>query len=253
MTQKKILIVEDETVNAMDIEDTLGRNGYLVAGVASNGVDAIRIAKDTYPDLILMDIRIEGSMDGIEVANHINLYYEIPIIFLTAYSDDLTISRAVKAKSFSFLLKPFNERELISNIEMAINKNLSFQKSMAAQRIMESMFDLMSECILSTDADGIILRINPATEKMTTFKREDVAGMSFREIISIPPEHTEMLAALVSKAQRSGDTLVYWPYPVSILSRSGEMTPMDLTLNLLMLPNSTLSEIIYILVPKKQG
>jgi PAS domain S-box-containing protein len=252
MTKKKILIVEDETVNAMDIEDTLGRNGYQVAGVASNGVDAIRIAKETYPDLILMDIRIEGSMDGIEVANHINLYYEIPVIFLTAYSDDLTISRAVKAKSFSFLLKPFNERELISNIEMAINKNLSFQKSMAAQRIMESMFDLMSECIISTDAEGNILRINPATEKMTAFKREDIAGIPFREIFSIPQDQREMLAALVREAQSSGDTVVYWPYPVSVQARNGEMIPMGLTLNLLMLPNSTLSEIIYILVPKKQ-
>jgi PAS domain S-box-containing protein len=251
MTKKKILIVEDETVNAMDIEDTLSRNGYDIAGVASNGVDAIRIAKETYPDLILMDIRIEGSMDGIEVANHINLYYEIPVIFLTAYSDDLTISRAIKAKSFSFLLKPFNERELLSNIEMAINKNLAFQKSMAAQRIMGSMFDLMSECIISTDAEGIVLRINPATEKWTTFKREDVTGISFREIISIPPEHREMLATLVRESQISGDTVVYWPYPVSILSRTGEMTPMNLTLNLLMLPNRTLSEIIYILVPKK--
>lgn len=252
MTQKKILIVEDETVNAMDIEDTLGRNGYQIAGVASNGVDAIRIAKETYPDLILMDIRIEGSMDGIEVANHINMYYEIPIIFLTAYSDDLTISRAIKAKSFSFLLKPFNERELISNIEMAINKNVSFQKSMAAQRIMESMFDLMSECIISTDAEGNISRINPATERMTTIRREDITGLQFQEVISIPPEHREMLAALVSNAKNSGDAVVYWPYPVSVLSRTGEMIPMDLTLNLLMLPNSELSGIIYILVPKKR-
>lgn len=251
MTKKKILIVEDETVSAMDIEDTLSRNGYDIAGVASNGVDAIRIAKDTYPDLILMDIRIEGSMDGIEVANHINLYYEIPIIFLTAYSDDLTISRAVKAKSFSFLLKPFNERELLSNIEMAINKNLSFQKSMAAQRIMGSMFDLMSECIISTDAFGNILRINPATEKMTSLKREDVAGIPLREIISIPPEHTEMLATLVSQAQSSGESVVYWPYPVSVQSPDGETKSMNLTLNLLMLPNRALSEVIYILVPKK--
>lgn len=252
MTKKKILIVEDETVSAMDIEDTLGRNGYLVAGVASNGVDAIRIAKEEYPDLILMDIRIEGSMDGIEVANHINLYYEIPIIFLTAYSDDLTISRVVKAKSFSFLLKPFNERELLSNIELAINRNLSYQKSMAAQRIMGSMFDLMSECIISTDVEGNILRINPATEKMTTLKREDVTGIPVREIISIPPEQNEMLGALVMQAQNSGETVVYWPYPVSLMSHTGEMAQMNLTLNLLLLQNRTLSEIIYILVPRKQ-
>ena len=86
----KILIVEDEAVTAMELEETLSRRGYEVVGTAANGPDALRIAKERWPDLILMDIRLQGPMDGIETADQINLFYEIPVIFLTAYSDDLT-------------------------------------------------------------------------------------------------------------------------------------------------------------------
>ena len=116
MTVKRILIVEDEAIVAMQLEASLKHMGYEVVGVASRGNDAIRVAKDTWPDLILMDIRLEGSMDGIDTANAINMYHSIPVIFLTAYSDDTTISRVIKTKSYGFMTKPFNEREPYSNI-----------------------------------------------------------------------------------------------------------------------------------------
>ena len=117
MTGSRILIVEDEAITAMELEETLKKRGYDVVGTAANGGTAIRIAKEKWPDLILMDIRIEGKIDGIETANQIGLSHDIPIIFLTAYSDDVTLARAIKTKSHSFMLKPFNEKELYSNIE----------------------------------------------------------------------------------------------------------------------------------------
>jgi PAS domain S-box-containing protein len=247
MTKKKILIVEDEIVTAMDIEDTLTRHGYEIAGTATNGADAIRIAKEIQPDLILMDIRIEGQIDGVEVANEIGLFYEIPIIFLTAYSDDLTISRVIKTKSFSFLLKPFNERELSSNIEMAINKNQAYQKSMAIQRIMESMFDLIAEGIISVDDKGMILRVNSATERMMGITREEVAGKPFWDTIPLECEHKEILATFIEEAKKSGESIVHWPYPVMIRALNGEKVVAGLTIELLMLQNNTVNELIYIL------
>ena len=253
MTKRKILIVEDETISAMDIEDTLSRNGYDIAGIASNGTEAIRIAKELYPDLILMDIRIEGDMDGIEVANHINQYFEIPVIFLTAYSDDLTISRAVKAKSFSFLLKPFNERELLSNIEMAINKNLAYQKSLAVQRIMGSMHDLMSEYIITTDPLGNIIRINSATEQVTGIKREELSGKKIWTELPFQCEFPDILNSLIDQAVLKGEETVYWPYPATLRLKNGDLVQLDLSVNLLVLPNRQLSEIIYIFTPKKQN
>ena len=250
MIKKKILIVEDEIVTAMDIEDTLKRHGYEIAGVATNGADAIRIAKEKLPDLILMDIRIEGQMDGVEVANEIGLFYEIPVIFLTAYSDDLTISRVIKTKSFSFLQKPFNERELSSNIEMAINKNQAFQKSMAIQRIMGSMFDIITEGIISVDDNGIVLRINSAIERITGLKREEVVGRPFWDTIPLECEHKEILATFIEEAKKTGETIVHWPYPVIIRALNGETVVAGLTIELLMLQNHTVNEMIYILSRK---
>jgi PAS domain S-box-containing protein len=247
MTKKKILIVEDEIVTAMDIEDTLTRHGYEIAGVATNGADAIRIAREKLPDLILMDIRIEGQIDGVEVANEIGLFYEVPIIFLTAYSDDLTISRVIKTKSFSFLLKPFNERELSSNIEMAINKNQVYQKSMAIQRIMGSMFDLIAEGIITVDNKGLIIRINSAIERITGLKREEVAGRPFWETIPLECENKEILDTFIEEAQKNGQTIVHWPYPVMIRASNGEKVVAGLTIELLMLQNNTVNELIYIL------
>jgi len=251
MSQKKILIVEDEAVTAMELEETLKKRGFEVVGTATNGNDALRIAKERWPDLILMDIRIQGPIDGIETADQINIFYDIPVIFLTAYSDDLTVSRAIKTKSYSFLLKPFNEKELISNIEMAINKHRSFARSLAAQRIMTSMFDLVSECIVTTDCDGNIRRINATLERLTGLNRDDVTGKPFWDTIPVQCTNREQLAGLVRHAQETGETSVHWPYPVTL--QQGDGTPQSFSLNceLLMCAHTGLFEIMYIFSPEK--
>ncbi len=120
---KKILIVEDEAVNSIVLEKTLHELGYDVAGNAFDAEEAIAMARDEKPDLILMDIRIQGEKDGIEAAKEIYALYNIPIIYLTAHSDDETIKRAVESGPFGYLIKPFKEKELYSNIEMTIHKH----------------------------------------------------------------------------------------------------------------------------------
>lgn len=123
MPQARILIVEDEGLIAADIEDRLTRLGYQVDGWASTGEEAIKNIDACLPDLILMDIMLRGNLDGIAVAEHVHHHYQIPVIFLTAYSDETMIERAKRAEPFAFLLKPFNERELRSNIEMTLYKH----------------------------------------------------------------------------------------------------------------------------------
>lgn len=128
MSGKKILVVEDEVMVAMTLEDTLEALGYEVAGTADNGRDAIRLAEEKKPDLILMDIRIRGDLDGIETADRIAETMDIPVVFLTAHSDEQTLMRALKTQPYGFLIKPFRERELYSNIEMAIHKHRVLKK-----------------------------------------------------------------------------------------------------------------------------
>ncbi|MFA7694348.1 MAG: response regulator [Methanoregula sp.] len=251
MSQKKILIVEDEAVTAMELEETLKRRGFEVVGTATNGNDALRIAKERWPDLILMDIRIQGPMDGIETADQINIFYDIPVIFLTAYSDDLTISRAIKTKSYSFLLKPFNEKALFSNIEMAINKHRTFAKSLAVQRIVTSMFDLVSDYIVSTDREGNIRRVNATLERATGLNRDDVTGKPFWDTIPIQCTNREQLAGLIRHAQETGETSVHWPYPLILQQSDGMPLSVSLTCELMMCAKTGLFEIMYIFTPEK--
>jgi CheY-like chemotaxis protein len=125
--KRRILIVEDEAVTSVMLEKTLKELGYEVVGSAFDGIEAINLARDKRPDIVLMDIRIQGDMDGIETAKRIYQQYKIPIIYLTAHSDDDTIRRAVESGPFGYLIKPFKERELYSNIEMVAHKHKLYQ------------------------------------------------------------------------------------------------------------------------------
>ncbi|PKL60202.1 MAG: response regulator, partial [Methanomicrobiales archaeon HGW-Methanomicrobiales-4] len=105
--KRRILIVEDEAVTSVMLEKTLKELGYEVVGSAFDGAEAINLAREKKPEIILMDIRIQGEMDGIETAKRIYQQYNIPSIYLTAHSDDETIKRAVESGPFGYLIKPF--------------------------------------------------------------------------------------------------------------------------------------------------
>jgi len=123
MPEKRIMIVEDETIVAMTLEDALRNMGYAVIGPVSTADEAVRLAGSETPDLILMDIRIKGERDGISAAEEINEKHTIPIVYLTAHGDDKTLERAMKTQPYGYLIKPFRDRELHSTIEIALYKH----------------------------------------------------------------------------------------------------------------------------------
>lgn len=123
MAKAKILIVEDESIVAKDIQNSLKNLGYNVPTIVSSGDKAIKEVEDSKPDLILMDIILKGDMDGIEAANIIRENYNIPVIFLTANADDKTVSKARIAEPYGYIIKPFREKELQTTIEMALYKH----------------------------------------------------------------------------------------------------------------------------------
>ncbi|WP_292465713.1 response regulator [Methanolobus sp.] len=120
MDNAKILVVEDENVVALEIKKRLTRLGYVVPSVAASGKEAISKAKGFLPDLILMDIRLKGEMDGIEAAQEIWTQLGIPVIYLTAHSDDETLKRAKQTNPYGYVLKPFEEEDLRAVIEVAL-------------------------------------------------------------------------------------------------------------------------------------
>ena len=120
MLKASILIVEDEQVVALDLRSSLENAGYRVVGQTGRGEDAVQQAAALHPDLVLMDIGLKGDMDGIEAAALIRTQLHLPVIFLTAFADEATVRRARPAEPYGYVLKPFDERELASNIEMAL-------------------------------------------------------------------------------------------------------------------------------------
>jgi CheY-like chemotaxis protein len=123
MAKTKILVVEDEALVAEEIKGRLTRLGYDIPGTASSGKEAIQKAADMKPDLVLMDIRLKGDMDGLKAAEKIHDRSHIPVIYLTAYSDEDTLRRAKITEPYGYILKPFKERELHIAIEMALFKH----------------------------------------------------------------------------------------------------------------------------------
>lgn len=123
MAKSKILIVEDESIVAKDIQNSLKKLGYLVPTIVSSGEKAIEEIEENRPELVLMDIMLKGQMTGIESANVIRDRFQIPVIFLTAYADDNTISQAKIAEPYGYIIKPFKEKELQTTIEMALYKH----------------------------------------------------------------------------------------------------------------------------------
>jgi CheY-like chemotaxis protein len=130
MKNRKLLIVEDEGIVAMDLANRLRGMGYTVAAVAASGEKAIRATEETSPGLILMDIRLKGDMDGIEAAGQIQARFDIPVIFLTAMADVDTVRKAEQTAAYcGYVLKPFNEEELQAAIKRALSQHQAQRKS----------------------------------------------------------------------------------------------------------------------------
>ncbi len=123
MTKTQILIVEDELIVAKDLRLTLINLGYDVIAIASTGERAIEIAESKLPDIILMDIMLAGKIDGITTAEQIHMRQDIPVIYITAYSDETLLQRVKQSMSFGYIIKPFNERDIYSNIEIGLYRH----------------------------------------------------------------------------------------------------------------------------------
>jgi len=122
MNNTKILIVEDETIVALDIKNTIMKLGFQVTNTVTNNTDTINSIKEDMPDIILMDINLENSKSGIETAYDVKKIKDIPIIYLTAYSDDKTITKAIETNPIGYLSKPFKREELKSTIMLGLYK-----------------------------------------------------------------------------------------------------------------------------------
>jgi DNA-binding LytR/AlgR family response regulator len=163
MSKINILVVEDESIVSKDIQHSLNKLGYNVVGAASTGEKALELARSERPDIVLMDIMLKGQMNGIDTAEIIRSEMAIPVVFLTAYADESTLSKAKVTEPYGYIIKPFKEIDLHTSIEMAIYKH-SKEQEIIRER------DLLYSIVESKDssADFIFVKSNSKLVKLKT-------------------------------------------------------------------------------------
>lgn len=191
MSSVKILVVEDESIVAMDLKHRLENMNYTVLAVVSSGEEAVEKAAIMLPDLILMDIVLIGEMDGIQAAQIIKDDYNIPVLYLTAYSDEKTLKRAKITGPFGYIIKPFEDRELHSAIEIALYKHEMEKKLRANEKWLSTTLESIGEAVITTDEKGYITFMNPTAQKITGWNPEEAIGNPLENIFRILDGKTE--------------------------------------------------------------
>ncbi|MBC7928629.1 MAG: response regulator [Bryobacteraceae bacterium] len=181
----RIVIGEDEQVVALDLQKRLLALGYCVAGVADTGPEVIRLAQELSANLVLMDIRLRGSMDGIEAAEVIRQELQIPVIFLTAYASKDTVARARIAGPLGYLTKPFRINELNATILMALDQHKLGQNIFAERGWLVSLLGSISDGVIATDASGCIRVMNSAAAQMTGWTQSEALGKQIEAIYTL--------------------------------------------------------------------
>ena len=227
MTSARILVVEDDRVVARDIEQQLSRIGHVVVATAARGEDALPLARNTQPDLVLMDIRLEGALDGIDAAQQIRQDCRIPVVFLTAYADDDTLRRASLTEPFGYLLKPFEENQLRTVIEMALYKHAAERKLRESERRYVTTLSSIGDAVIATDEQTRITFMNPVAEALTGWPLGDAAGRPLAEVFRIVSEETrQTVDDPAAKVLRLG-TVVGLANHTVLLARGGGEVQID--------------------------
>jgi PAS domain S-box-containing protein len=177
MEKARILIVEDEAIIAKDLQKRLEGQGYSVPSIVASGEKAVEKAEKIRPDLILMDIVLPGEVDGIEIAARIRSNFDIPVIYLTAYADDNMLERAKKTEPFGYIIKPFEDKDLRSSIEMGLYKHRMDKKLRQSNEFLNNLLESLTHPFYVIDANDYTVKMansaanfGPLTEESTCYK-----------------------------------------------------------------------------------
>ncbi len=190
MARESILVVEDDKIIAMELRARLQRWGFIVPATAATGEDAIALTLKHNPHLVLMDIWLQGPMDGIQAAEQIHQEQDTPIIYVTANADESTLERAKRTEPYGYVLKPFEELELRTTIEIALYKHSLGARLKESEQWLSTTLTSIGDAVVATDEAGAVTFINPVATEMMKVKREDVLGKNLGEIFRIVDEST---------------------------------------------------------------
>jgi len=233
MEPAKILVVEDEVIVARNIASQLDELGYIVTGKASSGEDAIAKVASTKPELVLMDIILKGEMDGITAAGYIREQFDIPVIFLTAYGDDDTLSRAKITQPFGYVVKPFTIKDLRIAIEIGLTQHKLELELREHRDQLATLLNSITDAVISTNEDGIVIFINPAAENLTGWYWSEALGTDVSQVLHIIDEVTEEPLENPVKRVLREQKVVDLSECICLVTKDGKKVPIGNSVSLL--------------------
>ena len=237
MPAQSVLIVEDESVVALDLKLQLMKLGYSVLGIAGSGEQAIEIAARQPPDIILMDVRLQGALDGIQAAELIRRRHDVPIVFLTSHSDDETVGRAALTAPYGYLTKPYQIRELRAGIEVALTKSRMERQLRESDQWFAHTLRCVADGVVLTDLEGQVRFVNPVAERLTGWQLDEAVGRHVGDIVAfhLGPDPSGRMAVEASDATSLVRRVLLDGRPtptmhaVRLPSRTGGTTVVDAT------------------------
>lgn len=221
MAETKLLVVEDESIVAMDIKHRAEGLGYTVMSIASSGEEAIEKTKKYKPDLVLMDIVLKGKMDGVQAAQAIREECDIPVVYLTAYSDEKTLGRAKLTGPFGYIIKPFEDRELHSAVEVALYKHQMDSKLKESEERYRTLFESSPDPILLLDSDGKIVFANHTLESIIGIRRKKMIDKSILNLAKMGFFYEDEIKDYLSTIPSIIENKENDPFEMNIFDKNG--------------------------------
>jgi PAS domain S-box-containing protein len=223
---KRVLVVEDDAIISADIQSSLVRLGYDVPSTVDNGDDAVAQVEALHPDLVLMDIKLKGRDDGVHTAARIRRRSDVPVVYLTSHSDEATLARAKETTPHGYLVKPFNERDLRTAIEVAIRKGELEQHIARRERWFSTILESLGDAVIATDRSSAITYMNPVAEKMTGFPTGAATGRPLTDVFRLVDPSGALLESPVARAMRTRVAVKLAP-ETQLVDRSGAIHLVD--------------------------
>lgn len=229
----KILICDDELLFAQDLAMNLRDFGYHVTGQVSTGEEAVKSVEADRPDLVLMDINLAGEMDGIAAAKQIRGHADIPIVYITGYSEKSLMERAMDTEPYGYLVKPVGILEVRNAVEMSLYKHKADKRVKESELWVNALFDCLEEGVFMVTSDRIVKDCNPATERIFGYTREEMVGQSTEKLHTSVERYVEF-GMKVSEALSSGTNAVM---EYELKRKNGEVCPSEHTVCFLKTPS----------------
>jgi len=220
-----VLIVEDERIVAKDIEKSLIAMQHEVLGSVASSDEALRRASERCPDLVLMDIHIKGKLDGIETAAILRSRFQVPVVYLTAFADAETVTRATFTEPFGYILKPYNANELRSIVEIALYKHRMEMRLRDNEESLKTTLNSIADAVVATDSERRVKRMNPAAEALTGWTLGDAQDRLIEEVMCLRSAHSGLTIESPVAQALSGAVVTGLPSDTLLVARDGTVRP----------------------------